>query len=162
METDVRRARRDELEVVQRLNQGSFVNDRAHDPYLDMAWPLDPDTGGAYFLRRIEGDGICLVAEQDAVIVGYLAGSMTPIESYRHGRRAELENMYVAATVRRRGVGAALVAEFERWGRTQGADEVFVSAYAGNERALDFYRACGFAPYAQELLFDLRDRRMPE
>ena len=156
MNTIIRKARPDELAIVQDLNFGAFENDVAHDPYLIMDWPHNPSAGRAYFQSRIEGNGICLIAEHDGEVIGYLAGAMRKNEAYRHGSRSELENMFVKPSERRRYVGTALIDAFKAWSRTQGADELYVSAYFDNERAVSFYQNNGFISYSHDLLLDLR------
>lgn len=160
MTVEIRLAREDELEAVQRLNSGAFENDKPHDPYLVMNWPFDPATGGGYFKQRIAGDGgVCLVAvAEDQSIVGYVCGGMHQIESYRSGMRSELENMFVDENFRRSGVGTALIEHFVEWSRQQGADEVYVSAYFDNQRAISFYKSAGFESYSHDLLLDLRTK----
>lgn len=156
----VRVARPDELAVIQELNSGAFENDSVHDPYLGMSWPVDPATGGSYFKTRLGGDGVVFVAEEGGVVVGYLAGAMRPNESYRRGRRSELENMFVRPFIRRSGVGSLLIDAFVSWSRKQGAGEVYVSAYFGNDRAVSFYKHNGFESYSHDLLLNIREEEM--
>jgi GNAT superfamily N-acetyltransferase len=156
----IRIAQPRELPVIQELNGGSFENDLARDPYLVTTWPTDPETGERYFRDRLSGDdGIVFAAEADGCVVGYLAGAMRPIESYRRGVRSELENMFVRPEARRTGVGSALVDAFVDWSKKQGADEVYVSAYFDNRTAVSFYQSKAFESYAHDLLLDLRGSR---
>jgi GNAT superfamily N-acetyltransferase len=152
----VRVARPEELQIIQELNSGAFENDAEHDPHLVMNWPHDPSTGGAYFKNRLDGDGIIFVAEDANGVVGYLAGAMHSNESYRRGSRSELENMFVRPNARRSGIGSALMDAFVDWSRDHGADEVYVSAYFDNTRAVEFYKHSGFRSYSHDLLLDLR------
>src|SRR4051812_11886005 len=95
----VRPARPDELPLVQEMNVALFAGDAVHDPHLVMTWPVDDETGAPYFRDRIAGKGVCFVCELDDEVAGYLAGALQPIESYRRGSRAELENMFVKPDV---------------------------------------------------------------
>lgn len=63
-------------------------------------------------------------------------------------RRAEvlLYEMAVADSYQRRGIGAALVEEINRWAAGVGADEVWVLAEGDDDRAHAFYRAIGGQP----------------
>lgn len=56
-----------------------------------------------------------------------------------------LEDLYVEAGSRRRGAASALVAAAEDWCRSRGAARLQLLADAGNEAALRFYEAEGFA-----------------
>ncbi len=59
---------------------------------------------------------------------------------------AELESMFVRKEHRNHGVGRQLVSSFLEWCKEKGAQRVSVSAYASNERAIDFYMGQGFEP----------------
>jgi aminoglycoside 3-N-acetyltransferase I len=63
-------------------------------------------------------------------------------------RRAEvlLYEIAVADSYQRRGIGAALVEEINRWAAGVGADEVWVLAEGDDDRAQAFYRAIGGQP----------------
>jgi diaminopimelate decarboxylase len=50
----------------------------------------------------------------------------------------------VAADVRGRGVGSALLAEAMRWARSVGVDKVVLSVYPSNQAAIALYRRFGF------------------
>ena len=64
-------------------------------------------------------------------------------------RRAHIDDLVVAARVRRRGIGRALVAAASDWARTKGAIEILLTVWAGNDAAEQFYAALGFAPLSQ-------------
>lgn len=153
----IRVSRQEDLAAVRDLNHALFDHDHPFDVYLEMSWPNDPKTGGAYFAERVLGrSGICFVADSGDKLVGYLAGDLKENEQYRTGRRAELENMFVSEGARRAGVGTALVSRFRDWCAKQGADEVYVSAYFDNDEAVAFYRECGFVSWGHSLVLDQR------
>ncbi len=62
----------------------------------------------------------------------------------RAGARGYLQRLAVDPRLRRRGIGAALVADGLRWLRRWGAREVLVNTQVGNDAALALYRALGF------------------
>ena len=64
-------------------------------------------------------------------------------------RVAYLEGWYVIAEARRRGVGRALVAAAERWGRAQGCTEFASDALIDNDVSARAHRALGFAETVQ-------------
>jgi GNAT superfamily N-acetyltransferase len=153
----IRVSRPEDLAAVQNLNHELFEHDHPYDAYLEMSWPYNKETGGAYFADRVSGrSGVCFVADSGGKLVGYLAGDVKANEQYRSGRRAELENMFVSEPARRAGVGTALVSRFRDWCREQGADEIYVSAYFDNDEAVEFYRNCGFASWGHVLVLDQR------
>jgi ribosomal-protein-alanine N-acetyltransferase len=57
---------------------------------------------------------------------------------------AEIENLAVDSTARRRGAGRALLAAALDWAREQGAERMQLEVRAGNEAALALYRAMAF------------------
>ena len=87
---------------------------------------------------------MCLLAEVEEGIVGYLAGYVRAGSSLRPVPVAELESMYVAEEHRGGRVGERLVASFRSWARERGAWRTSVTAHAANERAIRFYKRAGF------------------
>jgi len=148
----VRKARTDELKVVQDLNHELFLFDSVRDPELNLEWPYQ-QAGEDYFKGMIAGTiGVCFVAELDGTVVGYLAGSRKlGDEAYRPIKRTELENVFVRDKYRGSGVGTALVQAFVEWSHSKGIKYIFVEAYALNEKAVMFYQKVGFAPRSLEL-----------
>lgn len=57
---------------------------------------------------------------------------------------AYVEGWYVVPDARRRGVGSALVAAAERWGRAHGCRELASDADPDNARSVTAHRALGF------------------
>ena len=132
--------------VVARLNAGLFAEDSArHDPGVDQDWPARE--GARYFAELLGTDRACgwLALDGDTPM-GYAVGRLAGPHDVRPVKRAELESIFVVPGRRGDGVGAALVAEFARWAAGRGAEELTVTAYAGNERAVAFYARHGFAP----------------
>lgn len=147
----VRKAVLDDVKRVQDLNYEVFVSDQKHFDDLNMDWPYQP-AGEAYFRDLITGErGVCLVAEIDGRIVGYVGGGMQKPHAAYTGVRAELENIGVTPDYRSHGVGAHLVEAFYDWCRQRGAEHVMVNAYTPNLRAIEFYKKQGFEDYSTTL-----------
>lgn len=148
----IRKAKPEELKVIQDLNYKLFLFDYGRDPELNIKWPYEK-AGEDYFRKMIAGEiGICFVAELEGKVIGYLAGCRkleTP--SYRPVKRAELENIFVLEEYRGTGAGTKLANEFINWSRSKGCTHIFVVPYAENKGAIDFYQKVGFKPYALEL-----------
>lgn len=60
--------------------------------------------------------------------------------------RAYVEILVVAEEAEGRGVGRALMAHAEQWGRDHGCHEVALDVFANNPSAIAFYERIGFAP----------------
>lgn len=80
---------------------------------------------------------LCLLAESGGV-QGFLVAQTA-------GPEWELENVVVAATARRQGLGKQLVGELLRRARQQGAAAILLEVRASNAAALALYLGCGFA-----------------
>jgi len=122
-----------------------------------MKWPFEK-IGKDYFKDKINGKkSICLVAEIDNEVVGYLAGGIIKPYSYRKiKKQSELENTLVKDSFRGQKIGEKLFKEFVKWSKKQGVKKIKVSASANNLRAIKFYERVGFKPYATELEFELK------
>jgi GNAT superfamily N-acetyltransferase len=60
--------------------------------------------------------------------------------------RAYVEILVVAEEAEGHGVGRALMAHAEQWGRAHGCHEVVLDVFANNPSAIAFYERIGFAP----------------
>ena len=87
-------------------------------------------------------DDLFLVARWDGRPCGFLTAHR--LQRFDR-RRAEvlLYEIGVDDRFRRRGVGAALIAEVKRWAREVGADEVWVLTNTGNAAAMGLYASTG-------------------
>ena len=104
-----------------------------------------------YFAGRLPMPLAVLVAEDEAGrIVGFAELSIRNYaEDCQTDRVAYLEGWYVEPDVRRRGVGRALVAGAEAWGRAQGCVEFGSDAVIDNEVSAAAHRALGFTETVQ-------------
>lgn len=153
----IRRAKEGELKIIQELNHQLFLHDEKFaGQFLNMNWSFEK-VGEDYFKKRIEGEeGVCLVAEVDGEIVGYLAGGIIKTYSYRTVKKmSELENMLIKKEFRGRKIGERLFGEFAKWSKLQGAERIKVSAASENIRAINFYKKIEFTPYAVELEYEI-------
>ena len=73
------------------------------------------------------------------------------------GQDLELKRIYCLSRFHGSGVGKALLREAVQRARQLQARRLLLGVYAGNERAIAFYRKQGFAPIAKRL-FKVRDR----
>jgi [ribosomal protein S18]-alanine N-acetyltransferase len=105
-------------------------------------------------------DGHVIVAEHASKICGFICARAAAGEW-------EIENIVVDATIRRTGVGSALLHSLlEKWKENEGAS-VFLEVREGNRAARSFYQKWGFrqvgrrrgyyrAPVEDALLYALR------
>ena len=114
-------------------------------------WPLARDLATSYVPERPAFDrsfglllpdpaALILVAEPPGSwLAGYLLATSHPA-FHANGEVAWVEELMVAASARRSGVGRALMAAAEAWGRCRGARYVALAT----RRAAPFYRALAY------------------
>lgn len=78
-----------------------------------------------------------VVIEEDAGVQGFLVARAVESEW-------EIENVVVASSARRRGVGSQLLAEFLNTARSRGAEAVFLEVRESNAAARRLYEKSGF------------------
>ena len=78
-------------------------------------------------------------AEASGVLVGYCLG-FEHLTFYASGRVAWVEEVMVAESFRRHGIGRALMREFEAWARSRGSRLIGLAT----RRAAPFYEALGY------------------
>lgn len=147
---DIRPAKISEINTIQDLSHALFESDGPRDKHLNHNWPYED--GKKYFKKRIiDPEYICVVADINNEVIGYLSGAVLPVDSWRPVKRTELENMFVAEKFRREGVGKKLIEEFIKWSKGKKADKATVDVYASNKKAIKFYKREGFTPEALNL-----------
>ncbi len=125
------------------------------EAWLRMRVALWPDGSAAehaeeidrFLVGRAAGRPAAVLVAEDAA--GRLVGVVElAIRPYAEGcvtdRVAYLEGWYVEPAARRRGVGRALVAAAEDWGRAQGCAEFASDAHPHNDVSAAAHRAIGF------------------
>lgn len=88
-----------------------------------------------------------ILAERDGHLVGFVeldGDSPCPLAAV--DARVELVRLYVQRPFQRAGLGAMLLRAAEDRARAWGAPALWLDAWSGNERALAFYAARGYAP----------------
>ena len=100
-----------------------------------------------FFAGKAQGrPAAVLLAENGAgQVVGLAELAIRPYaEGCRGTAVAYLEGWYVEPALRRRGIGRALVAAAEDWGRSQGCEEFASDAHPDNDASAAAHRAAGF------------------
>ena len=141
----IKKATEEDIKEIQELNHLLFVEDSRWTSGLNADWPFSKD-GKEYFRKRIR-NGIVLVTEEGKKIVGYIYGNIIE-QAWREGLTAEIENMLVLAELRGQGIGSSLLEKLEEEAKARGAARIVVEAFAGNSKAMEFYRKRGFMEHA--------------
>jgi ribosomal protein S18 acetylase RimI-like enzyme len=103
----------------------------------------------AQWVEVFGGDGpgreICLVADVDAAIVGFVSfGPATPEESEPPPHAAEVYAIYLREAVHGTGIGRALLESAVERLRREGYPSAVLWVLASNERARRFYEKAGW------------------
>lgn len=144
----IRPAQPDDFTAIQALNHLLFLYEKSFSSTYNHWWMYQP-AGIDYFLNRLlnrDSRSVLLVAEANTEVIGYLAGHLNRYSYRLNNPLAEIENMFVLAEYRGRGVGTALVKEFFSQAKKLGAKNFKVEAFAQNQPALDFYQQFDFSP----------------
>jgi len=102
---------------------------------------------------RDERAAILLAVNEDDDAVGCLQVMVD--NRLAEGRRGEIVSLVVAAEMRGRGIGAALVAAAARWLREHGIAGMRVRCNAVRDRAHHFYERLGFGLTKTQKVFDV-------
>lgn len=86
---------------------------------------------------------IAFVAELEGAVVGFACLRVTRSICYEFAL-AELTELYVEESFRRRGVGRALIERAERIAQEQGAESLMLLTGGENLTAQDFYRSSDY------------------
>ena len=141
----IRKAIKEDLEVIVKLNTELFKHDHAFDDTLDIAWP-DSKWGRDYFIKRIKDiDSLTLIAEDDGEIVGYMIAHQTetPDHMKKDLKLAEIENTFIVSSYRRKGLGKEMYTVIEKWAKEKNANLITITASYNNEFGRSFYNKMG-------------------
>lgn len=117
--------------------------------FAHALWPEDAVATHLAEIRRMSGPGVGgrrgFVAELDGERVGFAEMGLRP---YANGCESQpvafLEGIWVARSVRRRGIGRALVEHLEAVARAEGLSEIGSDALLRNRLSHASHRAWGF------------------
>lgn len=141
---NIRETQKDEVEVLQNLNDEVFIDNQKYDPDLEMSWAVG-EKGREYFTNLLnDPKSYCLIAEEEGKPVGYIALGSKKFD-YRKSKYIEIQNMGVILKYRSKGIGAELIKKGLDWARSKGYDKAFVNSYFKNTNAIKFYKRSGFS-----------------
>ena len=142
----IRSAGADDIADLTRLNLEVHAIHLAAMP--DVYRPASAAELDEWFRGRLaDAETVVLIADQDGAAVGYVivrrlewAGHVFALPR----KMAEVDQLGVTASARRRGVGRALMAAAEEQARSWGVPTLVLSVVGFNDDALRFYRALGY------------------
>lgn len=139
---NIRIARKEEVKILQNLNDEVFIDNHKYDIDLKMDWAQSV-TGRKYFTKVLNNSqAICLIAEEDRKVMGYLVAAPKEF-GYRLSKYIEIENMGVSPNYRSKGIGISLLNKCVEIAKQRGFQKVYVNSYFENTKAIAFYEKCG-------------------
>jgi ribosomal protein S18 acetylase RimI-like enzyme len=152
MSTSIRKARESDYEALCRLwAQGDALHARIRPEFFGTA-PGMPRPFGYLGSALSSDEQIMLVADVRQELVGFVHVKVfdTPESATKvPRRRGHVEDMVVEQEYRRQGIGRALMEEAARWCRDQGATQIVLTVWEGNQHAEAFYRRLGYRPVSR-------------
>ena len=121
----------------------------------EALWPDETDSHGREIEQFFAGElrmplAVLLAVDARDEPVGFAELSIRPYaEDCETDRVAYLEGWYVEPAARRQGVGRALIAAAEDWGRAQGCTEFASDAILDNDVSAAAHAAVGFEETVQ-------------
>jgi ribosomal protein S18 acetylase RimI-like enzyme len=152
-EIAIRRAAPADIEAIAAL-AGELVRLHHRTDPARFFLPDRVEQGYAWWLRRelSREAAVILVAEQAGEIVGYSYGALAERDFNalldEHGA---IHDVFVADSVRQRGVGQRLVEAMVAELTARGAPRIVLSTMVGNEAAQRVFARCGFRPTMLEM-----------
>ncbi len=104
-------------------------------------WWAGPTSALAHPVFFYELGRHAIIAEEEGRMAGFLLGFMSDAEP----KVGYIHLVGIDPDFRRRGVGKALYAEFERQARAAGATALKAITTPGNQGSVEFHRALGYA-----------------
>jgi len=143
------------VDLIDQLNHHEFAI--SGDRETDRA---AAELGATELTEALAGDRrtVALVAEIEGEIAGVMVWAAYEDHTYvladlrPHGR---IEDIVVASSFQRRGVGQTLLGAAERLTREAGMKRLRLTMLAGNELAEGAYRRFGFRDYSKTMIKDL-------
>jgi GNAT superfamily N-acetyltransferase len=122
----------------------------------DFAIDADKNRAGLQLLLADQRVRTIFVAEAAGMVLGMVTAQIV-VSTSSGGYSILLEDMYVDAGFRRKGIGTKLLAQVLVWGSAQGAGRVQLVADVTNIGALMFYRQAGLLTSRMTALYGTLD-----
>ena len=148
----VRQATRSDLEGLLQLWRELLEHHARLDPHYQIRERGLDGLRKALEAQLDDVESALFVWEENGDLLGFCGARIDrapPILEER--RRAEIADLLVEPSARRRGCGRALVAAATGWARKQGVERIEVRVVAGNVAGQAFWRALGYADFVNVL-----------
>ncbi|QKF99146.1 GNAT family N-acetyltransferase [Aeromonas hydrophila] len=149
---EIRKAREQDIDAILELNRQIGEIHFAQAPQVFC--PPSPEER-AFLLAAIVAEGrLFCVAEQEGAVAGFLTARIDINETIPFLSKepiCRIGTLVVDEGHRSRGIGKALIAHCDEWGKAQGASQLRLEVMAFNERAKALYERLGFKMLSQTM-----------
>ncbi len=152
-EVHVRPAEEDDLSRIVQLILGGTAPGAVPDE--DLGPPLPEPYLAAFREIKASADGDVFVAEVDGTVVGCFHFFAAPHLANRGRRRAQVESVHVAAEMRSKGIGEAMIRFAIEESKRRGCFRLQLTSNKSRADAHRFYRRLGFAQSHEGFKLDL-------
>lgn len=142
----IRQAEISDLPQLQELSHQLYISDQIYYPFFNVNFPFEKGGIDHLKMRILRPESICLIAEKDAQIVGFLIGIIQLPSQWAPVKKIHIENVFIKKNNQRKRIGTRLLEEFLSWSRACGINYCTVSTFAENHVAQLFYKKNGFSP----------------
>lgn len=149
---EIRKAQEQDIDAILELNRqiGEIHFEQAPQVFC----PPSPEER-AFLLAAIAAEGrLFCVAEQEGAVVGFLTARIDINETIPFLSKepiCRIGTVVVDEERRSQGIGKALIAHCNEWGKGHGAHQIRLEVMAFNERAKALYEALGFKMLSQTM-----------
>ncbi len=149
---EIRKAQEQDIDAILELNRqiGEIHFEQAPQVFC----PPSPEER-AFLLAAIAAEGrLFCVAEQEGAVVGFLTARIDINETIPFLSKqpiCRIGTVVVDEGYRSQGIGKALIAHCDEWGKVQGTHQIRLEVMAFNERAKALYEALGFKMLSQTM-----------
>ncbi|WAG12591.1 GNAT family N-acetyltransferase [Aeromonas dhakensis] len=149
---EIRKAREQDIDAILELNRQIGEIHFAQAPQVFC--PPSPEER-AFLLAAIAAEGrLFCVAEQEGAVAGFLTARIDINETIPFLSKepiCRIGTLVVDEGHRSQGIGKALSAHCDEWGKAQGASQLRLEVMAFNERAKALYERLGFKILSQTM-----------
>ncbi len=149
---EIRKAQEQDIDAILDLNRqiGEIHFEQAPQVFC----PPSPEER-AFLLAAIAAEGrLFCVAEQEGAVVGFLTARIDINETIPFLSKepiCRIGTVVVDEGRRSQGIGKALIAHCDEWGKGHGTHQIRLEVMAFNERAKALYEALGFKMLSQTM-----------
>jgi len=140
----VRRAKKEEIEIIASLLSRMYKLNSEFDPLLQVPEDIEERVKKSLEVSMLDDNFLIVVAEEEGKIIGAARVRISNREFYIPEKEGIIEEIYVHPSYRRKGVGEAIVNFIQKELASRGVKIISAHFPAKNVIAVSFYNKLGF------------------